>query len=364
MNVGGLLSERLSTLYFVNAMRAKDFGGICCRFCLIPASCYLNECIFLFDGTEVVFGDTSSHDKIAFSSIDGMTDEAGTADVFPSSDRLTPGFWEAAGHVTVTSTGGASVSDRFTLRKLSSSRLVGVRIAKGSKPFANQPFSIELVAAGPLTNEVPVGNVEVLLEKLETDWVLQRVDGRWIWHRRDDAFEVARELVENVAGAGKDFSRIRMTCPEPGIWRVVARDLVGGGVTSVRLDVSREGETLPAVGSPHRVALSLDRPSYRPGEVARLAVETPFPGQLLLTVETDRVAWAKTFSISDTKAVLKVPLPKPMPGGAFVTASVVRPLDFDSPDWKIPRPPKNYLWAVPLLRLSCRAHRLFFLLEW
>ena len=280
------------------------------------------------------FGDTNSHAKISFSSIDGMTDEAGTADVFPSSDRLTPGFWEAAGHVTVTSTGGASVSDRFTLRKLSASRLVGVRVAKGSKPLANQPFSIELVAAGPLTNEVPVGNVEVLLEKLETDWVLQRVDGRWIWHRREEAFEVSRKLVENVAGAGKDFSRIRMTCPAPGNWRVVARDLVGGGVTSVRFDVSREGETLPAVGSPHRVALSLDRPSYRPGEVARLAVETPFPGQLLLTVETDRVAWAKTFSISDTKAVLKVPLPKPMPGGAFVTASVVRPLDFDSPDWK------------------------------
>ena len=280
------------------------------------------------------FGDKDSHEKMSLRSIDGMTDETGSASVFPPSDRLSPGFWEAAGYVTVNSTGGASVSDRFTLRKLTASRLVGVRIANGGKPFASEAFSVEFVAAGPLADEVPVGNVEVVLEKLETDWVMQRVGGHWTWHRREDAFEVTRKLVEKVAGGSESFARVQMTCPEPGTWRLVVRDLVGGAVTKVRFDVPRVGQPIAATGSPHRVGLSLGRASYRPGEVARVAVKAPFAGELLLSVETDHVAWAQTFSLSKTQVTLDVPLPKIMPGGAFVTASIVRSLDFESPEWK------------------------------
>jgi uncharacterized protein YfaS (alpha-2-macroglobulin family) len=280
------------------------------------------------------FGNKDSHEKMSLRSIDGMTDETGSASVFPPSDRLSPGFWEAAGYVTVNSTGGASVSDRFTLRKLTASRLVGVRIANGGKPFASEAFSVEFVAAGPLADEVPVGNVEVVLEKLETDWVMQRVGGHWTWHRREDAFEVTRKLVEKVAGGSESFARVQMTCPEPGTWRLVVRDLVGGAVTKVRFDVPRVGQPIAATGSPHRVGLSLDRASYRPGEVARVAVKAPFAGELLLSVETDHVAWAQTFSLSKTQVTLDVPLPKIMPGGAFVTASIVRSLDFESPEWK------------------------------
>ncbi len=280
------------------------------------------------------FGDKDHHEKVSIRSIDGMTDGTGSASVFLPSDRLSPGFWEAAGYVTVNSTGGASVSDRFSLRKLTASRLVGVRIANGGKPSASEAFTVEFVAAGPLADEVPVGNVEVVLEKLETDWVMQRVGGHWTWHRREDAFEVTRKLVEKVAGASVDFARVQMTCPEPGTWRLVVRDLVGGAVTRVRLDVPRAGQSVAATGSPHRVGLSLDRSSYRPGEVARVAVKAPFAGELLLALETDHVAWSQTFNLSKTHVTLDVPLPEIMPGGAFVTASVVRPLDFESSEWK------------------------------
>ena len=71
-----------------------------------------------------------------------------------------------------------------------------MRIANGGEPLASEAFTVELVAAGPLADEVPVGNIEVVLEKLETDWVMQRVGGHWTWHRREDAFEITRKLVE------------------------------------------------------------------------------------------------------------------------------------------------------------------------
>ena len=68
--------------------------------------------------------------------------------------------------------------------------------------------------------------------------------------------------------------------------------------------------------------------------MARVAVKAPFTGELLLALETDHVAWSQTFNLSKTQVTLDVPLPESMPGGAFVTASVVRPLDFESSEWK------------------------------
>ena len=65
-----------------------------------------------------------------------------------------------------------------------------------------------------------------------------------------------------------------------------------------------------------------------------MSVDSPFSGQLLLTLETDRVVWSKSVSITGEKEELAIPLPLRMPGGAFVTASVVRPLDTKSSEWK------------------------------
>ena len=46
------------------------------------------------------------------------------------------------------------------------------------------------------------------------------------------------------------------------------------------------------------------------------------------------MVWSKSVSITGEKEDLAIPLPLRMPGGAFVTASVVRPLDTKSSEWK------------------------------
>ena len=61
------------------------------------------EAIGLDDFT---FGDPSATGKVAFDSIRSETDENGEALIFPSTDRLTPGFWKGSGYVSVTVPGG------------------------------------------------------------------------------------------------------------------------------------------------------------------------------------------------------------------------------------------------------------------
>ena len=288
------------------------------------------EAIGLDDFT---FGDPSATGKVAFDSIQSETDENGEALIFPSTDRLTPGFWKGSGYVSVTVPGGGTVSDSFELRKLQAPRMIGVRVARGEAVLVEEPFAVELTAVQPLADEVPVGSVEVVLEKIESDWVHRRVNGAWTWSKREDAVERSKLLVEKVS-ASEQYSKVEMTCDEPGFWQIVTRDLVGGASTKVRFQVSAAGRPVAVTRSPHRVDLTLDQTSYKPGAIAKVSVDSPFPGQLLLTLETDRVVWSKSVSITGEKEDLAIPLPLRMPGGAFVTASVVRPLDTTSSEWK------------------------------
>ncbi|MBN38424.1 MAG: hypothetical protein CMI29_08155 [Opitutae bacterium] len=279
------------------------------------------------------FGDPSAAEKVAFDSIQSQTDENGEALIFPSTDRLTPGFWQGSGYVSVTVPGGGTVSDSFELKKLQASRMIGVRVAMGEAVLTDEPFAVELTAVQPLAEEVPVGEVEVVLEKIESDWVHRRVNGLWTWSKREEPVERSKVLVEKVSDSER-YSKVEMICDEPGLWRIVTRDLVGGTLTRVRFKVISPGSPAAVVRSPHRVDLTVDQPSYLPGDVAKVSVDSPFPGQLLLTLETDRVVWSKSVSIGPQKQELSVPLPPHMPGGAFVTASVVRPLDAQSSEWQ------------------------------
>ena len=279
------------------------------------------------------FGDPSATEKVAFEPISGRTDADGEAMIFPATDRLTPGLWKGTGYVSVTTPGGATVTDSFELNKLQAPRMIGARLAGGAKVVAGSPFPVELVACQPLADEVPVGDVELVLLKIESDWIHKRVNGKWIWSKREQAIEQSKALVGQVAG-GEKPSKVEMVCPEPGLWSLVARDLLSGALTRINFEVASDNSPVALSRSPHRVDLSLDRASYKPGETAKVTVDAPFEGHLLLTLETDRIVWSKSICMEKQRAQMEVPLPSSLPGGAFVTASVIRPLDAGSTDWK------------------------------
>ena len=102
------------------------------------------------------------------------------------------------------------MSDSFELRKLQAPRMIGVRVARGEAVLVDEPFAVELTAAQPLADEVPVGSVEVVLEKIESDWVHRRVNGTWTWSKREDAVERSKLLVEKVS-ASEQYSKVERT---------------------------------------------------------------------------------------------------------------------------------------------------------
>ena len=75
-----------------------------------------------------------------------------------------------------------------------------------------------------------------------------------------------------------------------------------------------------------RVVVTADKKSYEPGEKATVTLRSPFEGNLLVTVETNRELFRKVVSLKKGEVNLQVPVTDDMIPNAYITASVIRPV--------------------------------------
>ncbi|MFP6854727.1 MAG: MG2 domain-containing protein, partial [Opitutales bacterium] len=217
----------------------------------------------------------------------GATDEEGRAEIFLDQSRVQhlAGLWEGRFHATVTIPGGRSVSDRFTFRANPLGRHLGLAFPENFPPPADESFNLGLVMVDDEDHPMDSHDTEVMLERVNRNWVLQEVDGSRVWRRQDSFTLVLRKELSGSL-ASNPVRSLALSCPSAGTYRITARDMVNGARAQARFYVSAyENESDPALASPHRVTLKLEKDSFLPGESVRVRVAAPFAGRLLLTLE-------------------------------------------------------------------------------
>lgn len=94
---------------------------------------------------------------------------------------------------------------------------------------------------------------------------------------------------------------------------------------------------VPVAGAANGVPARAGAPRLpRPGDAARVIVRSPFPGRLLLTIETDRVVTTKVLDMPGTSMAIPIDISDAMRPNAYVTATVLRGID-PSAKWAIHR---------------------------
>jgi len=84
---------------------------------------------------------------------------------------------------------------------------------------------------------------------------------------------------------------------------------------------------------PEKLALTLDKTSYLPGETARLAVRGPFGGTALVCVESDRVLESRLVQMAESEATLEFKVSESWRPNVYVTVTVIRPVRAEE-DWR------------------------------
>ena len=246
-----------------------------------------------------------------------------------------PGLWRGRASLTVSELGGRSVSRAVSLAADTLGHHLGLRIEGGEAPL-ERPFDLHWILLDADDAAAPPAAVAATLSRVHREARVERVNGRAVWRTEERLEELGRLFTDGASSRG----RLELRCPEPGAYRVTASVEGSARVTSLDFSATREGggafaraRATGSAGAPEAVELRADRERYAPGDTARLLVRSPFAGTLLLTLETDRVLLERVVALDGPEATVALPLPAELRGDAFVSATVVRPLDPADLSW-------------------------------
>ncbi|MDD9743028.1 MULTISPECIES: alpha-2-macroglobulin family protein [Marinovum] len=170
---------------------------------------------------------------------------------------------------------------------------------------------------------------------LPVKWTLNRVRTRYEWYRLHGEWNWEPVVTRTEAASGE--VTLGATPVEIGAdvdwgnYELVVERQGGDGYVAASTDFWA-GWYAPAdaTETPDMLELSLDKPAYRPGETATLRLVPRYAGTALITVMSHRVIDMQSVAVSEGENTVALPVTDDWGAGAYVTATVIRPMDAPS----------------------------------
>ena len=222
--------------------------------------------------------------------------------------------------VSVFEPSGRAVTESVTRPIRQRPLAIGLRSPAGDDAVPEgQPANVEIIALGADGKRAASDGLrwELLRENWQYSWY--SVNGSWRHRvqRRDQPMET-RAL--DVAADGASLSR---NLPA-GRYRWEVTDPASGAQSSLRFHVGWWVEAaLPDV--PDKLDATLDKPSYQPGDTAKLFIKAPFGGEAELAIASDRVLTMRSFTLPAGGATIELPVDAAWGTGVYALVSAYRP---------------------------------------
>lgn len=158
-----------------------------------------------------------------------------------------------------------------------------------------------------------------LVEEIH-DYQWYSTDGRWDYKVVTRDRKVADGTIDVAPNAP---AAIRQAVGW-GNFRLDVYDPKGGGATSARFYAGWWVSDDPNP-TPDKLTVALDRTSYKAGDTARVRIEPPFAGDVLLFVANDRVLETRDVAVPADGATVEIPVSADWGAGAYVLATAFRP---------------------------------------
>src|SRR6516225_3243070 len=190
---------------------------------------------------------------------------------------------------------------------------------------------LEVIAVDPQGSPIAANGLrfELLRESWEYRWY--SVNG--VWRHKADIRSQPIDTGSIDVGADAPASLARQL--PAGRYRWEVTDPASGAQSSLRFHVGWWVEAeLPDV--PDKLEAVLDKPSYQPGETAKLFVKAPFAGEAELAIASDRVLSLRALSLPAGGTTIDIPVDAAWGSGVYALVSAYRPSDMPGPQQRGP----------------------------
>lgn len=215
---------------------------------------------------------------------------------------------------------GRAVADLLTLPVRHMDSYIGIRPAfTGDRVSMGASADLEVIALDKAGTPV-TGDLEWELYREHYEYVWYHRYGRWGYEvfRSDDLQDSGKLAVKDENGTRLSFRK------DWGHYRLEVLDPKTRSVSSYRFAFGWSSQA-SADATPDRLGITLDQESYKPGESARVLLDAPWKGRVLLTVLGDGVRSFDQFEVNKGENSYKLKVQPEWGVGAYVTATLLRP---------------------------------------
>ncbi len=230
---------------------------------------------------------------------------------------------EAQIFIRMAEAGGRAVERKIVLPVAPAAAMIGVKPLFGEKNVAEgDKAAFDVVFVSPDGKS---------LARAGLHYELLKIESRYQWYRQNSSwdFEPVKSTTRvddgDLTVVADRPARIILS-PQPGRYRLDVKSAdADGPLTSVQFDVGWYSDG--SADTPDLLETSIDRPEYQSGDTMVVSVNARTAGKLTINVLGDRLLTTQTTDIKEGTAQVKIPVAKDWGSGAYVVATLRRPLD-------------------------------------
>lgn len=230
---------------------------------------------------------------------------------------------EAQIFIRMTEAGGRAVERKFVLPVAPSALMIGVKpLFKDKNVAEGDNAAFDVVVVSPEGTSLARSGLRYELLKMESRYQWYRQNSSWDYEPVKSTKRVADGDLTVAANAP---ARISLQ-PQPGRYRLdVKSNEADGPITSVQFDVGWYSDG--SADTPDLLETSIDKPEYLSGDTMIVSVNARTAGLLTINVLGDRLLTTQSIQVKEGASQIKIPVGKDWGTGAYVVATLRRPLD-------------------------------------
>ena len=183
------------------------------------------------------------------------------------------------------------------------------------------PRNLHFIAVDPTIKPMSVSNIKLsLIENTYISVLTQQKSGVYKYESKLKEKLISEQILK-IDEQGYTYT---LPTDKPGNYVALLKDEAGHILYKTSFNVAGNANVTRSLERNAELKLSLSHKEYQPGDTIDIAINAPYTGSGLITIERDKVYAWKWFKTSTTNSTQSIQLPKDIDGNAYVNVQFIR----------------------------------------